>query len=214
MKRSSAFRSHLLLGIALFLALAGISQLMSLPPHVRMAATSNLNLTQYVNPFIGTSPGGSSFGFGGDSGDTFPGAAYPRGMLQWSPDTPSNLPGGYYYLDSTIKGFSVRHFSGRGCQVYQDFTFMPCLGPVTGSPGTNFGAYSSGFSHTNEAAAPGYYRVLLNNGVQVETTVTKRSGMATFTFPSTNAATLLINAGSSINGATTNSSVTVVGNNQ
>ena len=137
MKRSSAFRSHLLLGIALFLALAGISQLMSLTPHVRMAATSNLNLTQYVNPFIGTSPGGSSFGFGGDSGDTFPGATYPMGMLQWSPDTTSNLPGGYYYPDTTIKGLSLTHFSGRGCKVYQDIPFMPFVGTVSGSPATN-----------------------------------------------------------------------------
>src|SRR6059058_3906753 len=101
MKRSSAFRSHLLLGIALFLALAGISQLMSLTPHVRMAATSNLNLTQYVNPFIGTSPGG------------------------------------YYYPDTTIKGLSLTHFSGRGCKVYQDIPFMPFVGTVNGSPATN-----------------------------------------------------------------------------
>jgi predicted alpha-1,2-mannosidase len=168
----------------------------------------------YVNPFLGTAPGGSGFGFGGDSGDTFPGAAYPRGMVQWSPDTPSNLPGGYYYLDGTIKGFSVRHFSGRGCNVYQDFAFMPCLGPVSSSPGTNFGAYSSGFSHTNESASPGYYRVLLNNGVQTELTVTKRTGLGLFTFPNTNAATLLINAGSSINGTTPNTSINIISNNQ
>src|SRR5260370_34191868 len=134
MKRSSAFRRNLLLAIALFLALAGISQLTSLTPHVRMAATSNLNLTQYVNPFIGTSPGGSSFGFGGDSGNTFPGATYPMGMLQWSPDTTSNLPGGYYYPDTTIKGFSLTHFSGRGCQVYQDLPFIPFDEPVNGPP--------------------------------------------------------------------------------
>ncbi|HZR45053.1 MAG TPA: hypothetical protein VFB12_33370, partial [Ktedonobacteraceae bacterium] len=77
-----------------------------------VVAATDPHVTQYVNPFVGTSPGGSNFGFGGDSGDTFPGAAYPLGMVQWSPDTPSNLPGGYYYPDTTIKGFSLTHFSG------------------------------------------------------------------------------------------------------
>ena len=61
-----------------------------------MSASSarELPLTKYVDPFIGTSPGGSGFGFNGNTGDVFPGADFPRGMLQWSPDTPSNLPGG------------------------------------------------------------------------------------------------------------------------
>jgi predicted alpha-1,2-mannosidase len=170
--------------------------------------------TACVNPFLGTAPGGTGFGFGGNSGDTFPGAAYPRGLVQWSPDTPSNLPGGYNYLDTTIKGFSVRHFSGRGCNVYQDFAFMPSLGSVNASPGTNFNAFSSGFSHANESASPGYYGVLLNNGVQAELTVTRHTGLGRFTFPATNAATMLINAGSSINGTTTNTSISIVGNNQ
>ena len=48
------------------------------------------NLTQYVNPFIGTARAGNR----GDSGDTFPGATYPNGMVQWSPDTTTVLPGG------------------------------------------------------------------------------------------------------------------------
>jgi predicted alpha-1,2-mannosidase len=171
-------------------------------------------LTSYVNPFIGTAPGGGNFGFSGNSGDVFPGAAYPRGLFQFSPDTPSNLPGGYYYLDNAIKGFSVRHFSGRGCTVYQDFAFMPWLGAVTASPATSGGTYNAGFSHANETAAPGYYSVVLSNGVQVELTVTKRTGLARFTFPNTNAATLLVNAGSSITGTTPNTSVTIVGTNQ
>ena len=35
------------------------------------------DLTQYVNPFIGCA----------DNGHTFPGACYPFGMIQASPDT-------------------------------------------------------------------------------------------------------------------------------
>ncbi len=179
-----------------------------------LAAGAQTNLTQFVNPFIGTAPGGTNFGFGGNSGDVFPGAAFPRGMLQWSPDTPSNLPGGYYYPDTSIKGFSVRHFSGRGCNVYQDFAFMPYIGQVTVSPATSSSTYTAGFSHVSETAAPGYYSVMLNNGVQVSVTATRRTGLGAFVFPSTGSATLLINAGSSINGTTTNTAVTVVGNNE
>jgi predicted alpha-1,2-mannosidase len=168
-----------------------------------------------VNPLVGTAPfPGANFGFGGNAGDNFPGADWPRGMFQFSPDTPSNLPGGYYYLDNTIKGFSVRHFSGRGCTAYQDFAFMPFVGSVLTSPATDTATYLAGFSHTNESAAPGYYSVLLSNNVQVELTVTPRTGLARFTFPSTNAATVLINAGSSITGTTPNTSVAIVGTNQ
>jgi putative alpha-1,2-mannosidase len=38
--------------------------------------------------------------------DTFPGADLPFGMVQWSPDTPSqNAGGGYEYSDKQITGF-------------------------------------------------------------------------------------------------------------
>src|SRR6266849_4184671 len=161
MKIPGVFRISLLLGIALVLALIIVPRLITFNHNVRLVASSNLNLTQYVNPFIGTAPGGSSFGFGGDSGDTFPGATYPMGMVQWSPDTPSRLPGGYYYPDYTITGFSLTHFSGRGCRVYQDIPFLPMVGPVTASPATSGPTYWSHFSHSTESAHPGYYRVQL-----------------------------------------------------
>jgi predicted alpha-1,2-mannosidase len=172
------------------------------------------NLTQFVNPFIGTAPGGNNFGFYGNSGDVFPGAAFPRGLFQFSPDTPSGIAGGYNYPDTTIKGFSVRHFSGRGIPCYQDFAFMPLIGLPLTSPATSGTAYHVGFSHTNETSVPGYYRVGLNNGVQVELTATLRTGMARFTFPNTNAATLLVNASSSIGGTAANTVVLISGTNQ
>jgi hypothetical protein len=46
------------------------------------------DLTPYVNPFIGTNPAPTAhYGFSFDSGDTFPGATTPEGMVQFSPDT-------------------------------------------------------------------------------------------------------------------------------
>jgi predicted alpha-1,2-mannosidase len=209
MKRLSPFQSYLFLGITLLLAFAGIFQLTRLTPHVNMTKEGNLNLTQYVNPFIGTSRGGSSFGFSGDSGDTFPGATYPMGMLQWSPDTTSNLPGGYYYADTAIKGFSLTHFSGRGCRVFQDIPFMPFVGTINSSPATNGSRYNSGFAHSSESAHPGYYSVHLNDpNVSVALSVTQRTGIGQFTYPPSNVSTMIINVGGSING-NTNAAATI-----
>ncbi len=158
-------------------------------------------LTQLVNSFIGTAEGSSKFGFNGNSGDTFPGATYPVGMVQWSPDTPSNLPGGYYYPDTTIEGFSLTHFSGRGCNAYQDIPFMPYVGAVTIPPSTDPTRYFSSFSHRNEKASPGYYSVVLDaSKVKVELTVTPRTGYGQFTYPASTASTMLINAGGSVKG--------------
>ena len=167
------------------------------------------SLTQFVNPFVGTAEGGTQFGFTGNSGDTFPGATYPIGMVQWSPDTPANLPGGYYYPDTTIKGFSLTHFSGRGCRAYQDIPFMPYVGAVTTSPNVNPALFTSTFSHQNESAHPGYYSVALDaSHVKAELSVTQHTGYGQFTYPASTAATMLINAGGSVRG-NTNSQVQI-----
>ena len=73
-------------------------------------------------------------------------------MLAWSPDTAeTQLPGGYAYADHTLKGFSLTHFSGRGCTVYQDVPILPVLGTDTHPT----------FQHANETASPGDYAVTL-----------------------------------------------------
>ena len=98
-----------------------------------------------MNPLIGTAPGSANVGFKAKTGDVFPGAVFPCGLLQWSPDTPSDLPGGYYYPDHVIKGFSVRHFSGRGCNAWQDFAFMPLVGAIKAPPSKDNAFYGSRF---------------------------------------------------------------------
>ena len=167
------------------------------------------NLTQFVNPFIGT---GNSFPYpcgGACDGDTFPGAAYPMGMVQWSPDTISNPPGGYYYGDPVIKDFSLTHFSGRGCEVYQDFPFMPYVGNVSVSPAANSSLYYSSFSHSGEVARPGYYEVHLDGpNVSAELSVTPHTGIGQFVYPASTASTMIINAGGSIDG-NSNSQVSI-----
>jgi predicted alpha-1,2-mannosidase len=164
-------------------------------------------LTTLVNPHIGTLDGSNpSLGLGFAVGDTFPGAAYPLGMVAFSPDTPTNLPGGYYYRDTTIKDFSLTHFSGRGCIAEQDFPMMPFVGDIMSA---NFGTYASTYSHANETAQPGYYKVLLDApNVTVELTTTPHTGFAQFTYPASKNASLVINSAGSINGVSA-STVTI-----
>jgi predicted alpha-1,2-mannosidase len=129
-------------------------------------------------------------------------------MVQWSPDTtPADQrgEGGYDYRDNHIRGFSLTHMSGAGCEVYGDFPFLPTTEPLTSSPaapGTSLdGNLQPGFSHADEQARPGFYAVQLNpmNGgrIGVELTATTRTGMGRFKFPANPHASVLINAGGS-----------------
>ena len=180
------------------------------------------DLTRLVDPFIGTASynndDGADDGF--NTGNTFPGATFPFGMVQLSPDN-APVPGGYRYASTTIGAFSFTHFSGRGIQCWEDVGLMPTMGPITTSPGTNWRAWSSPFRHTTEQAWPGRYRVTLDDhGIDAELTVTPRTGMARFTFPSPSTAgaaapTLLINAGHSAAGnSATGTQLTVVAPNR
>src|SRR6266542_6977644 len=106
-------------------------------------APGDQDLVRLVNPFIGTGPANTWLDFTMASGDVFPGAAYPLGMLALSPDTPSKLPGGYDYRDTKITGFSLTHFSGRGVDCYQDVPFMPWVGAIGRSPATRSEEHTS-----------------------------------------------------------------------
>ncbi|MCX6550737.1 MAG: GH92 family glycosyl hydrolase [Acidobacteria bacterium] len=166
-------------------------------PSFGASPASELPLAQYVNPFIGTEPNPhTQFGFAWDTGNVFPGAVWPRGMLAWSPDTThaDNIAGGYWYPDQAIEGFSLTHFSGRGVPCLKDVPFMPTLKPVTGSPGNDWARFAATFSHTNERASAGYYRVRLDDGIETELTATPRTGLARFSFPADSRATLLVRA--------------------
>uniref|UniRef100_E6PGX8 Alpha-1,2-mannosidase n=1 Tax=mine drainage metagenome TaxID=410659 RepID=E6PGX8_9ZZZZ len=160
----------------------------------------------YVDPFVGTSgtPVGGPI-------DDFPGADVPFGMLQWSPDTPSqNAGGGYEFNDTTTTGLSLTHLSGPGCNVFGDFAVLPLLG----APPNALQGVSQPFSHVGEIAAPGYYAVTLGKpGIRAELTVTSRSGLARFTFPQSHDALLTINPASDQAGVST-ASIRIVGTHE
>lgn len=168
---------------------------------IHLTASQEISLTLLVNPFIGTDPNPfSKVDYSFDTGNVFPGAVCPRGMLAWSPDTTheNRIAGGYWYPDGAIEEFSLTHFSGRGVPCLKDIPFMPVIGAISNSPGANWKQFAANFSHTNESAAPGFYRVQFDNGIETELTATPRTGMARFAFPPQSAATLLIRADSSI----------------
>ena len=130
-------------------------------------------LTQYVNPFVGTA------GFG----NVYPGAQIPFGGIQISPDTDDydyDVAAGYKYTRPTIMGISLTHLSGTGIPDLGDFMFSPGFEP-------------SAFSHDREEAHPGYYAVdLLDYGVKAEVTAAARSGILRFTYNSCDTSQVVI----------------------
>jgi len=148
-------------------------------PHEKVS----VDYTTYVNPFIGTD----------FTGNTYPGAQAPFGMVQLSPD--NGLPGwdrisGYFYPDSTIAGFSHTHLSGTGAGDLYDISFMPVTLPYKEAEAP-LGIHSR-FSHDDESATAGYYQVLLKDyNINVELTATERCGIQRYTFPEAQAAIFL-----------------------
>ncbi|MGN5381359.1 hypothetical protein ACQ4WX_41840 [Streptomyces lasalocidi] len=102
-------------------------------------------------------------------------------MVQWGPDTTPDRAdgGGYEYNDDKISGFSLTHVSGPGCPVAGDLPVLPVTGALPSDPGKA----SVGFSHHDEQAGIGYYKVTDAGGVRTELTDTTRAGLGTFTFP-------------------------------
>ena len=166
-----------------------IAVLLSL--HVTSFAQSATNYVKHVNPLIGTQK----------MGHTFPGATVPFGSVQLSPDTdqqPHNVGGkynkdtykycaGYQYDDKEIVGFSHTHFSGTGHSDLGDFLVMPTVGPLQLEPGAKGdpkGGFRSAYSHANETAEAGYYKVKLDDdNILAEMTATTRVGFHQYTFP-------------------------------
>lgn len=157
--------------------------LLSLPMALQAQNTADL-ARQKVDPFIGT----------GGHGHTFPGACVPNGLVQLSPDTrPDPVEwdgcGGYHYSDSLIYGFSHTHLSGTGVADLCDVLLMPMSGGYALEPAD----YRASFSHNNESAHAGYYRVHLDGkaasgdrlspGIDVELTATPRVGVHRYAFP-------------------------------
>lgn len=162
---------YFLVSFMTILVFTGCDRIVEVTP-----AQKDQALINYVNPFIGT----------GGHGHTYPGATMPFGMMQLSPDT--RLEGwdgssGYHYDDQYIYGFSHTHLSGTGVSDYGDILLMPATSIYFNNGADGKKGYRDHFSHINEVAQPGYYKVHLDSSnVDVELTVARRSGVHKYAF--------------------------------
>ena len=181
--------------------------LLSLIPFLASCSQSDVkdDLTQYVDPFIGTA----------FTGHTFPGAATPFGMVQVSPDT--GIDGwkhcsGYHEDDDIIRGFSHTHLSGTGCPDMGDVMLMPVVGEVSFNALEEAGkGYASHFRRETEQAAPGYYSVMLDDyGIRAEVTASPRAAMHRYSFQKPDSPAVVIDLGHGIGDRTDKSYLKLV----
>ncbi len=174
--------------LGLFIAIAYVSS-------ARDCHADTTEPYELVNHFIGTEPltDPAQIGYTPPkgwrvwAGFTFPGAALPHAMVQCSPVTTFVTGSGYYYEDDVINGFT---HSNKGHWNLCNISIMPVVTRlyIRGS-GDRLGpwnarGYGSHFSHENEFAEPGYYRVHLDDyDTDVELTSTLRTGFHRYTFP-------------------------------
>lgn len=149
-------------------------------------------LTDYVNPFLGTATLWNPEDLGYThtesrrawGAEVYPGSSLPNAMVQLTPITDFKSGAGYEYEDREIYGFA---HTSKG---HWNLLHLPIL-PVTGYfyP-CNFASH---FSHNNEEAKPGYYRVFLERyHVNAELTSTLRCAFHRYTFRAEDEKRLLI----------------------
>lgn len=164
------------------------------------------NLVPFVRPLIGTEK----------MGHTYPGATVPFGSVQLSPDSDTlsydfngkyngdvyRYCAGYKYEDKTIVGFSHTHFSGTGHSDLGDFLIMPTQGTLQLNPGVATNpktGYRSAFSHANEVAQAGYYKVKLDDhNITAELTASDRVGFHQYTFPKSDQSHIILDLAAGI----------------
>ena len=127
------------------------------------------DMAAYADPMVGTAY----------TGHTFPGAAYPFGMMQPGPHTGNfgwEHCSGYNNDDEKIWGFGQNHLNGTGCPDLGDLLMMPFSGECAPD-------FKSAWDKETEFAVPGYYRVFLtDNKVLAEMTCSPHVAMHKYGF--------------------------------
>lgn len=162
------------------------------------SASAAERVTQYVNPFVGTT----------NFGTTNPGAICPNGMMSV---TPFNVMGSdlnvydkdsrwwstpYCFENKFFTGFSHVNLSGVGCPELGVVLTMPTTGPVC----PDHRIYGS--EYTGEYAEPGYYSCdLTAYGIRAEASATVRTSAERYTFPA-GRSNILVNLGEGLTNET------------
>jgi len=169
-----------------------IPALMACSSQKKVEVANQENLSQYVEPRIGTAhcrwfhfaPGALPFGL-----------AKPASATNASVGNKSGWEAtGYDYRDTSIEGFPCLHEFQVG-----GIVLMPTVGTLKTVPGavnSTGEGYRSAFDHADEAAHPGYYSVLLKDyNVKAELTATNRVAYQRFTFPESDESHVLFDIG-------------------
>jgi len=173
-------------------------------------SSGHQRLTDYVNPFMGTTTLWDSVDLGYKMSENpvfrtvltefgrrpaqgitrawgaecYPGATWPHGMVQATPVTMWGSGSGYQYEDTLIYAF---FHSSKGQWGLGHVPVMPFTGQITADN------YHSGYSHENESAKVGYYQVYLERyGINAEMTATTRCAYHKYTYRSGDEKKLLI----------------------
>jgi len=145
------------------------------------------DLTEYVNPLMGTASKPIM-----SNGNTYPAVAVPWGMNFWTPQTGKMESGWQYTYDADkILGFKQTHQPSPWMNDYGMFSIFPETGQIK----LDETERASWFSHKAETSKPYYYSVYLADyDVTTEITPTERAANFRFTFPKSDSSHILIDA--------------------
>jgi predicted alpha-1,2-mannosidase len=131
------------------------------------APQASTDYTSLVDTFVGTA---------GDDGNDLPGAQAPNGLAKVNPlTTPNRNHTGYDYNEKKIAGFTQTNLDGvGGSGGGGDILVVPTSVNYTARPGT--GSYAHPYTHDDEDASPGYYRVGLGQITGTDNAVTAGAG--------------------------------------
>jgi putative alpha-1,2-mannosidase len=150
-------------------------------------SSAQVDYSQFVNPLIGSEGPLPGYAFGG--GDIFVGAAVPFGVAKVGIDTYEDnitiatLNGGYT-PKGKVTAISMMHESGTGG--YPKYGIIPQMPLTTVAPPVNLLDNQTYWQtrEVNDTARVGYFQMQLENGVTVQLSGARHSGIIQYSFPS------------------------------
>lgn len=141
-----------------------------------VAQEANNSYAHQVNTLIGTE------GAGLTSGYLYPNATYPYGMVQFTPS----------YFAKYV-GFVINQLSGAGCEHMGNFPAFSLAGKLELSPNI---IRNARITVNDERGHAGLYETTVQGNTLAQLTVTERTGMTRYQFPTDEAyGTVIIGAG-------------------
>ena len=129
----------------------------------------------YVDTKIGSKGTGLACGY------NFVGPTYPFGMVQFTPS-----------FFSPNRGFVITQLNGAGCSNMGNFPILPISGKLNVSP-NDMNGYEKYEKIRNSTA--GHLSLSMKDNIDVDLTVSKRSGVAKFDFSESALGTLVVGSG-------------------